>query len=1584
MKFKNNLRTIANSLIFVLIALITVGSLLSAAAAAPQEPSPPGIIAGTVELPPEALSISENLLPTSPMPSHPKMDSTMAELSAAADSSAEAVYQRAEALQVNLSGDRVQAYVIPRQGNLAPAQASIRRAGGEVTGVGFDGTIIQAWLPVASLEQLASLSEIDYIRQPDTVVLADVQATTEGVAVMNADTWHAGGYTGTGVKVVIIDLGFEGYNALKGSDLPNSIVAKNFVDGESDAEVDGTTKHGTACAEIVYDIAPGAMLYIAKVNSTVDLEEAVDWAKANNADVISMSLAFFNTSPGDGTGGLIDLVQDARNAGILWATAAGNYREMHWGGAFNDPDNNDYHNFDGDQEINFFGPGDGTAYYLNSGYYLKFFMRWDDWTNVNQDYELLVARWNGSNWEIIASSNDPQNGGAGQRPTEAATALTSGDAAPYGFLIHRINSNRNVHFEVLAPNTAHMDEYVYARSFAEPADAPAAMTVAALDVHSPYPQEPYSSEGPTNGPGGTEAGGFIKPDISGFANVSTESYGAGGFNGTSSATPHVAGAAALVFGAYPGYSPSQVQDFLEGRAIDMGSAGTDTVYGYGRLHLGDPPGPMADRIWNGSVSSDWHTADNWTPSGVPTSDLTVLIPDTSRDPVVSAANAEAKDLTIDPGAVLDLTSRTITVEGTLTNNGTMKQTLDVNTTSTTQFLRILNKAGTQLKYLGVDVSPYSIGTGINPDSASKVSSPAPDAQTTSQPLLARVIDTIKGWFSTPADDEVANEAPLDAVSPLAKPGIPPDDLHFSGVVDEVADPLPEETPPAPPPGRQVELKLDQGAAFPAGSSSELLPSAPQANVSMVLDDGGIETGYGVNNDTNSYQFIWLNRFTPDASEFPFQLNEIRVMFADNGGSWGVHVGDAIDLVVYEDANGDPTDGATWLATFNETIQAVDGTTWSVYTLSSPVTLNGPGDVLIGVIDRFVESGVTEKTSPATLDTTSSQERSWIGWWTTDPPNPPTLPPDDTFDLMTGDSAGNWLVRGYGETISSEGIYGHVSYNGSDASGIYLVLRHYNGSEWVTEGSAVATDSNGDYMFTGAPTLGSGEVYYVRYENGNNGNLDVTDYLSAWYSFQLSSYTAGTSVHGGDFDIADIVQVSPDSSATVTLPQTFTWTRRSATTSDSYAFNLYDPDDSNTEYESEKLGYVDNYTLNSLPSGFVYDKQYAWYVKAYAPDDGFGYPYYARYITFTGGGATDTPTPTSTNTPTPTATTSVTPTEPTNTPTPTATLTPQPGDTSVTVSVSGNQFCSEKHSGVMRCYDISPVKSMIATLTFYFTDLERNGISKDKLFAYHYDAGWQQEAGPYTNGGSGIEQYVSVENVDDFSSFALDQEFSGPYLCMVQNYAGPPPIPTLYDIENSDGNGDYTVSWSSVNGASSYILEEDDNNSFSSPTTVYDGSGTSKAITGKHIGTYYYRVKAVNSYASSGWSWTKSAKVNTEPPLICEKHIFGDPGVQHYVYSSGISWNFTADNTMTIETVETKSVLASTRGITFHIYVKINGNTIASWSQYVNDTTYRDYYNDADVTYSLNAGDTITYKITASAGSGEAAIAWDNYVKLCGR
>ncbi|MBI5034279.1 MAG: S8 family serine peptidase [Chloroflexi bacterium] len=193
-----------------------------------------------------------------------------------------------------------------------------------------------------------------------------------------------------------------------------------------------------------------------------------------------------------------------------------------------------------------------------------------------------------------------------------------------------------------------------------------------------------------------------------------------------------------------------------------------------------------------------------------------------------------------------------------------------------------------------------------------------------------------------------------------------------------------------------------------------------------------------------------------------------------------------------------------------------------------------------------------------------------------------------------------------------GIYGHVTDTGTNAAGVSLELRFWNGSAWLTQ-ATTTTDANGNYSFTGVPSLSGGQQYYVRYSNSSTSSR-----LSGWWTQSLTSYTAGTNVAIGDFDLANIPLSSPGSGSTVTLPYTFYWTRRTATTSDSYEYNLFDPADSNPWAYTSPLGYVNNYTVNSRPSGFYTGVTYGWLVGVYSLDGGYGQSYYYRTIIFAAG------------------------------------------------------------------------------------------------------------------------------------------------------------------------------------------------------------------------------------------------------------------------------------------------------------------------------------------------------------------------------
>lgn len=578
---------------FVIISLATP-FLTLAAAPIPQPPF------DSQAFPPSAIQILPPLQ-ASPTASHPKMDSVLVELSQAALDSPEAATALSKKRNLTTQGSKVHVQVTVAEGQSQAAIAAIQGLGGEISGSSMDGQLFQGWLPAQALARLAEQKSIAYIRQPAQAIVADdplaVDVTSEAIAVINAPAWHAAGLSGGGVKLAIIDAGFTGYPNLLGSELPISVTVKNFVDGQEGLDVTGTTNHGTAVAEVIFDIAPQTSLYLIKISTPIDLQEAVNWLITQDVDIISTSVGWHNVSPGDGTGFFADLAQLAHDHDILWVTAAGNSRTMHWGGTFNDLNNDSYHDYEliGPDYylVNFFSPGPDEAWVIPAGTTISGYLRWDDWTEVNQDYNLILVRYVNippapPYWTTVADSKQVQSGLPGQTPTEFVSAV-----APYttfyGFIFSRYNSTRNVNMEFFATRPFLDIKYqVHSRSLLNLADVPAVFTTSALHVVAPYLQEFYSSEGPTNGPGGIADGGLIKPDIAAYANVSTVTYGTGVFNGTSAAAPHVSAAAALVKSAALSYTPDQTQWYLQSQSIDMGALGKDTLYGYGRLYLGDP------------------------------------------------------------------------------------------------------------------------------------------------------------------------------------------------------------------------------------------------------------------------------------------------------------------------------------------------------------------------------------------------------------------------------------------------------------------------------------------------------------------------------------------------------------------------------------------------------------------------------------------------------------------------------------------------------------------------------------------------------------------------------------------------------------------------------------------------------------------------------------------------------------------------------------------------------------------------------------------------------------------------------------
>jgi subtilisin family serine protease len=76
-------------------------------------------------------------------------------------------------------------------------------------------------------------------------------------------------------------------------------------------------------------------------------------------------------------------------------------------------------------------------------------------------------------------------------------------------------------------------------------------------------------------------GAALKGQLGQSATVAVKPYNYAYFDGTSMATPHVSAVAALVWSYYPSCTGAQIRASLTKSAMDLGTAGRDTKFGFG-------------------------------------------------------------------------------------------------------------------------------------------------------------------------------------------------------------------------------------------------------------------------------------------------------------------------------------------------------------------------------------------------------------------------------------------------------------------------------------------------------------------------------------------------------------------------------------------------------------------------------------------------------------------------------------------------------------------------------------------------------------------------------------------------------------------------------------------------------------------------------------------------------------------------------------------------------------------------------------------------------------------------------------------
>jgi len=446
-----------------------------------------------------------------------------------------------------------------QQGEVSPHEGLIRYHRGRLHEVSIPANKVTALLNALPSNVLARLP---YPHQA-------VAVTGQGVAMTGAADMQALGKNAAGIKVGVIDLGFGSLSTAQASgDLPPT--GPNLTITDYTGTGTGGTDHGTNVAEIVHQMAPGASLYLAKISTDVQLGQALDAMAAAGVKVINHSVAWYGAAFYDGTGPLCDIANSADTKGAQWINAMGNSRLKHYLGTFTDSNADLRHEFAAGQNYDTIN--------LTSGSAVSLILNWNAYPTTTIDYDLYLYNGNpDSGGVVVASSLNRQSGKAGAYfpyPYETID-YTPTSTGTFYIVVKKVNSSQPNRALTLFSTGPDLVTRTTANSILQPADCAKVIGVGAVNFSNDN-AESYSSEGPTTD-------GRAKPEISAPDGVTTSLTG--GFWGTSAASPHATGAAALLLANNPTMTPAQLRAALPAAVKDVNTTGFDYRTGSGRISL---------------------------------------------------------------------------------------------------------------------------------------------------------------------------------------------------------------------------------------------------------------------------------------------------------------------------------------------------------------------------------------------------------------------------------------------------------------------------------------------------------------------------------------------------------------------------------------------------------------------------------------------------------------------------------------------------------------------------------------------------------------------------------------------------------------------------------------------------------------------------------------------------------------------------------------------------------------------------------------------------------------------------------------
>ncbi|MCU0537091.1 MAG: S8 family serine peptidase [Hydrococcus sp. Prado102] len=450
---------------------------------------------------------------------------------------------------------------------------------------------------------------------------------SQGVEVMNVEEARSKfGVDGSGITIGVLSDSYDRFlnaettanNDVTSGDLPGEQnpngynAAVNVLNDSADnslalsAPGSALIDEGRAMIQLIHDVAPGAnIIFRTALNGADDFAQGIDELVAAGADII-VDDVIYTEEPFFQDGVVAQAANQATEAGVAYFSSAGNYGNSSYEAEFRPVqspkqsikglENYMLHDFNPDAEVDVF-----QDFTLDPGASISLSFQWDEpfasagGKGASSDLDIFVLD---SENKIVAFGAESNVGGDAielvdfTNPTETAEE-------------YRLAIGQNIDAGGKPPSLIKYIDFAFGTSEAEYATQSSTIfshrnttdveTVGASFYQTPEELEFFSSVGTTpilfdiEGDRLPEPEYRQKPDLIApdginttfFGQVDIEEDGLLNFFGTSAASPHAAGVAALLLEANPEASLEEIYQAMEQTALDLRYATDSNQSGIG-------------------------------------------------------------------------------------------------------------------------------------------------------------------------------------------------------------------------------------------------------------------------------------------------------------------------------------------------------------------------------------------------------------------------------------------------------------------------------------------------------------------------------------------------------------------------------------------------------------------------------------------------------------------------------------------------------------------------------------------------------------------------------------------------------------------------------------------------------------------------------------------------------------------------------------------------------------------------------------------------------------------------------------------